>query len=1051
MCFLLSSVLFAGPVSKQQAQEIASRFMTGKTHRAPSTAAMQTQVVLNAVDNVGQPLLYAVTMGSEQGFVLVSGDDRFRSVLGYSDSGSFDAAAMPENMKSWLQGYVEEMKHLDAIGYQPSLSSTHRAAGDLKTAIAPLIQTWWDQDAPYNLQINNSTYFAYTPVVTGCVATAMAQVMYYTAMKAGLSSSSTLVDIPSYKTKYGFTIPLVSAGTVIDWSKMKNTYAKTETGESADAVATLMRCCGVSVKMNYANPYNGGSGASSENIPYALKTYFGFDETTRFANRASYSLADWTELIYDELKAGRPVIYGGQSSGGGHEFVVDGYDGDEMFHVNWGWSGGSDGFFALSVMNPGDNSGIGASTSNDGYSYGQDAIVGIQIGSGEVYEEDMMMTTDVFTLLDATTIRLDCGNTYDATYSFDYGIGYIDGEGAIEPISYGSYTMPSGSGFYGAGYYQTYTINGSSKAAGTYKIVPIGKLTSKSKWITDVNPDLRYIEAVFDGAGHVTLTAHPTLDLTATSINFTGTKYKDEPQPVEVTVQNNGDEYYGQLYLFASTTDSKGDAVNTGGITVQAGKSASLVFEWTPSTTGNYNIWVATDDAGSNVIGTTTVSITVNPHAPAGPFIISALEVENADETSWTTDGDGNFNVDVYSQQITVAPTIKNISSSNYSITAYFYLQKYNGSTWVDQDYPPYANLTISAGAEMGFAPITFGTYDYGKYRVVLRVNETDYDTRYILNLTMGYTTINSNGDLVRVKTGSTAVSVADDQVAVDLTGFNYTSVTPNSNPNTLYIISGSQTAPASLSGKNVVKGGNIANLTLTDGYAFYSPIDFHADKVTYKRTFTNFYNAGSGWSTVVLPFEATVSNADGPLAWEEPNRQFWLMEFSSDAGSTVKFAHATGSTMQANVPYIIALPDDAYGAYSLVGKNAFTFTGTDIDFKAGAKAARTGSKYKFVGTTTNATREMYKLNAAGSAFKLGNATEYPFRAYFTGTSLSSYGDKLSIGFEDNGATSINSVKSDQNSQLSTPNSPFFNLNGQRVGHPAKGLYIVNGKKVVIK
>jgi len=287
--------------------------------------------------------------------------------------------------------------------------------------------------------------------------------------------------------------------------------------------------------------------------------------------------------------------------------------------------------------------------------------------------------------------------------------------------------------------------------------------------------------------------------------------------------------------------------------------------------------------------------------------------------------------------------------------------------------------------------------------------------------------------------------------VAIDLSGFNYTSVTPNSNPNTLYIISGSQTAPASLSGKNVVKGGTIANLTLTDGYAFYSPIDFHADKVTYKRTFTNFYNAGSGWSTVVLPFEATVSNTDGTLAWEEPNRQFWLMEFSSDAGSTVKFAHATGSTMQANVPYIIALPDDAYGAYSLVGKNAFTFTGTDIDFKVGAKAARTGSKYKFVGTTTNATREMYKLNAAGSAFELGNATEYPFRAYFTGTSLSSYGDKLSIGFEDNGATSINSVKSDQNSQLSTPNSPFFNLNGQRVGHPAKGLYIVNGKKVVIK
>ena len=177
VCFLMASVLFAGPVTKQQAQEMAAQFLAGKsiTHRASSASQMHVKVVMNAVDEAGQPYLYAVQPDNQRGFVIVSGDDRFRDVLGYSESGTFDNANMPDNMRAWLQGYVDEMKHLKAIGYQPSASAAHRTSG-VKKAISPLIQTHWDQDDPYNqkqgivaidLLLVNSEYISLSVIFAG--------------------------------------------------------------------------------------------------------------------------------------------------------------------------------------------------------------------------------------------------------------------------------------------------------------------------------------------------------------------------------------------------------------------------------------------------------------------------------------------------------------------------------------------------------------------------------------------------------------------------------------------------------------------------------------------------------------------------------------------------------------------------------------------------------------------------------------------------------------------------------------------------------------------
>lgn len=1058
VCSLLTSVLLAGPVTKEQAQQVASQFLAGKsvTHRAPALDQLRTEVVLNAVDESGQPYLYAISQDKANGFVIVSGDDRFRSILGYSQTGSFDSANMPDNMRAWLQGYIEEMKYYIAKGYQPQTGAAHRAAG-VKKAISPLIQTLWDQGEPYNQKCPD--FFTYGKSVTGCVATAMAQVIYYTSyIKGGGNPSSTLAPIAAYSCDRNWgglgkvSVSAVPAGTKLDWGKMLLDYSGSSTADEENAVATLMQVCGASVHMDYANSDNGGSGASTSAVANAMITYFGYDNTTRLVVRDNYSYANWAELVYNEINNARPVLYGGQSSGGGHAFVIDGYDGDELFHVNWGWGGHQNNYFALSVMNPGDKSGIGAGSSNDGYSYGQDAVIGIQIGSGVVVEpKPVTMSTTNFTI-SGNNVVLSAYNWTGETQTFDVGIGSVEGDGTINVIQ----VLQSNQELvanYGYSDMQYAFEKDAVKANQKLKVIPISKLTSAAKWATDINYDKRYIEVAYDAEGNPTLTSYPLAPALTSTISFTGSKYKDETQPVVVTVNNTGGEFYGVLYFFASTNSSnKGSSLNKGGITVLKDKSNTMTFQWTPETTGTYYIWVTTDEAGTNVIGNTTVAITVNPHAPAGPFIISQLEVSEADETSWTVDGDGNILVDVYSKEIAIAPTIKNISSSNYSgFKATFLLQRWTGSAWSDVPTSfSSGTFTFKAGTTANFGEMSYGTdFSYGKYRIILKVGGTEYDSRYTLNLTMGYNTIDANGNLVRVKTDNANVTVADNATAIDLSDFNYTGITPNSNPNTLYIISDTQTAPASLDGKNVVKGGQIAKLSLSDGYAFASPIDFHADEITYTRTFDKYYDNGKNWTTIVLPFAATkVENTDGTLPWDEANRKFWLMEFNGETGSDVIFTTAP-ATLEANTPYIIALPGSDQGSLSLVGKNTLTFSADNADIKANAKSVVTVSSYKFVGTMTNtgSLENIYALNSEGDKFKKGTATVSPFRAYFVSTSAAATSTSLGINIGGS-ATGIESL---QLSEPETQREGIYNLNGQRVSQPKKGLYIINGKKVIIK
>ena len=315
------------------------------------------------------------------------------------------------------------------------------------TDIAPLVSTTWNQGAPYNNLC--PVYSGSNRSATGCVATAMAQVM-----NCHQWPQSATTAIPGYTTEsYGIDLTAGLPAVTFDWANMQDSYSSSATGTAADAVATLMQYCGYSVEMDYGPE----SGSNTDMVAAALKAYFDYNATTQFVSRSMYTYAKWTALIYHELANGRPVVYGGMSSGGGHEFVCDGYkyeNNTDFFHINWGWGGLSDNYFVLSALDP-DQQGIGGSSSNDGFHYGQDAVIGIQPSTGtgtiaDVTANVVNLTVNSMTLSSSTVtaglpvdITLNITNNSTDDYDGDvfFGISYQDNYYVVDGSNF---SIPAG-------------------------------------------------------------------------------------------------------------------------------------------------------------------------------------------------------------------------------------------------------------------------------------------------------------------------------------------------------------------------------------------------------------------------------------------------------------------------------------------------------------------------------------------------------------------------------------------------------------------------------
>ena len=350
--------LQAVQVSESAARQVADQFFTA---RAARLAARPGQSSLRLAYTAEQERFYVFDRSSGSGFVVVAGDDRLPQVLGYSDTGVFNTGNIPPSMRAWMEEMSREIAYLQShsgvVAHHPVKPAN---------VVEPLLTTIWNQGWPYNLLC--PTYGGEEAIlaVTGCIATATAQIMNYHQWPLQGTGSH------SYYCNVNDTDPVeLSADfsqSFYDWDNMLDYYDQSSSAESCLAVAKLMSDVGISVDMGYG----ASSGAQETAVVKALTRYFGYSNRHYLLERDLFGADEWDQLLIDELNASRPMLYCGytytQGSMSGHAYVLDGVDDRGYFHVNWGWGGDNDGYFMVSLLAPG---------SGMNFKYGQDCLFGV--------------------------------------------------------------------------------------------------------------------------------------------------------------------------------------------------------------------------------------------------------------------------------------------------------------------------------------------------------------------------------------------------------------------------------------------------------------------------------------------------------------------------------------------------------------------------------------------------------------------------------------------------------------------------------------------------
>ncbi|GEM_PF-2864148 len=429
---------------------------------------------------------YAFNGVTDGGFIILSADDCLPAILMISDEGeTFDINKIPDNMKWWLSQYDETIVRCVNEGTQRTTQTEYES-------ITPLLGgTQWTELEPYN---NFCPSYNGIKAPTGCVATAMAQVMRkWQYPKTGIG-----------KKKYDYTFTWSDNSTIYeiaacdstdfsahtyDWSNMLDTYQGGYTQEEADAVATLMHDCGVAASMRYSSD---SSGTTGSNFLSGMVDYFGYDASASLLPRLFFTDEEWEEKVYDELAAGRPVLYSGIADGTeGHMFVCDGYR-EGRYHINWGWGEMFNGYVLLTSSSP-EEPPLSCKDSNGriygSYYSGQAACFGLKPDAGGTINEDNKMlcrgqyfvgeiNTDTWTLDKKTDFTRDqtmeiVGNFYNACYRercYAFGAKASNGKNTFYMNSYLSFDLNPTESYFGYSVSLTDILT-----PGEYTITPIFK------------------------------------------------------------------------------------------------------------------------------------------------------------------------------------------------------------------------------------------------------------------------------------------------------------------------------------------------------------------------------------------------------------------------------------------------------------------------------------------------------------------------------------------------------------------------------------------------
>lgn len=518
--------LMAAPVSQEAARQKALQFLSGRSGNVTAARGMQ-QVKLQLKEGVVTDQLYVFNVGQHEGFVIVSGDDCTGDlVLGYADKGEISAENMPDNLRSWLQGYADQIQWMKEHGVRNDAAASRGAMKKSKTAIPAMLTTKWNQSAPYNNYCPKMTSDGSVAAVTGCVATATAQVMYYQAKKHNITSTTT-TEIPGYQNQSGYywyingvqstSMPAKSSVT-IDWTKIP-AEASPSTDDAKEQVARLMEYIGAGVQMQYRSSSDGSS-ATNEAAVTALVKYFGYDPDAKSIYAEDYTYDAWQDAIYTELSTNGPVLFGGDSTTGGHAFIIDGYDHDDYFYVNWGWGGLSDGSFRLLILNP-DNQGIGGSAG--GYSSGQMAMINVSPeDDGVSLSDDACLTVtqcscnvlscewyayginDYFYEVENTlyypTMYYSLNNNTGWDLDFDWGLALYQNGSFVKLINEPS-TMNYPNGIRRYGYFGFKF--GEKLSDGEYRLVAVSRKNGTDTWRKCIGGDETYVKVTVSSNGEV--------------------------------------------------------------------------------------------------------------------------------------------------------------------------------------------------------------------------------------------------------------------------------------------------------------------------------------------------------------------------------------------------------------------------------------------------------------------------------------------------------------------------------------------------------------------
>ncbi len=606
---LTVAMVLANPIDKQQARQLAAQFaesrgaqLKGEPLRAPGRTTATEQ----------QPL-YVFNTDGNQGFVIVSGDDRAETILGYTEQGQYDEENLPENFRWWLEMTAKEIEALSLQGE----AQREAPARKVKThrAITPLLVTEWNQGSATE---EGYIYNTLCPTIngkhciTGCVATAGAQIMYYYQWPKKATSV-----VPGYTTEYSQAdtsadLPAVT----FKWADMKPVYTSADKGTpAAEAVARLMLYCGYAANMWYGL---GASSAATSTLARGMAEYFDYDPNTfRTVYRDTYSIEEWDELIYQELAASRPIVYSGSSFTGGHAFICDGYDGEGMYHFNWGWGGSYNGFFTLQATNPYSQ---GEST-REGYVFQQYVTIGIQPNTGtgapddpnrdDEWEEETIegiVATASNPSLEGTTITMRLSNQNEESCYFGFGMGELNAEGSITVIDtqYENYQSVELKKNWGFGE-MSFDVSGYELSEGTHKLVPVSISKGETEW-KRCKPASVWFEVTVDANGAKSIVVHPVVDLEISNLKVVSGLQPGQRQTITFDVTNKGDNFDGALYLLLQTT-GENEYKSSKSMKIKTGNTKSYRMSAYQLTEGTHTLLLCRNYSGTQVLATITLTL----------------------------------------------------------------------------------------------------------------------------------------------------------------------------------------------------------------------------------------------------------------------------------------------------------------------------------------------------------------------------------------------------------------------------------------------------------